>query len=741
MNELIVDSFAGGGGASSGIEQALSRSPDIAINHNPAAIAMHAANHPKTRHFTEDVFKVSPRSVTKGRPVGLLWASPDCRHFSRAKGSKPVAKRIRGLAWVVIKWAVEAAPRVIILENVREFQEWGPVVPRWKCLSCDWKGTEGQATLLRKRPRCPRCEAKIVIEELPRVPVPSWKEWRAKTKGHGGTRAEYQKLVASSGGGPVLVPCPERKGLTFKKFTGRLRNLGYTVDYKVLNAADYGAPTHRRRLFLVARNDGLPIEWPAPTHGDPKKIGERDLFSGPLKPWRTAAECIDWSIPCPSIFSRKKPLADKTLRRIALGVKRYVLDNPKPFLVVCNHGGDEFRGQGVDAPLPTVTAARDAHGVVIPHLTKFRTGSVGSGIDEPMPTVTANSFVKRPGGCAPIGVVEATITPFVAGVGGRAGETPPTRADAPVGTITAKNDRVLVAPVLTPFIAPQYTQSGACPADAPLPTVMAGGMGKQVLITPTLIQTGYGEREGQSPRCLDIETPLGTLVGTSKHALIVPVLAHLANGDFADGSGGKRCGSIESPLGTVHSGGKNFALVSAFFAKHYGGVVGQKADQPIGTVTAVDHHSLVAANLVHLNHGEKTWNAADEPLRTVTSSPHAALVYSFMVKYFGVGVGQAVDEPLHTITGKDRFGLITVEVNGEPYVIADIGMRMLRPRELANAQGFPKSYILAGTATNQVERIGNSVCPDVAAAVVAANYVERTVPVAKVKRKAKVRAC
>jgi DNA (cytosine-5)-methyltransferase 1 len=319
-NELIIDSFAGGGGASTGIEQALGRSPDVAINHNPAAITMHEANHPKTRHYAEDVFKVSPSVVTRGKPVGLLWASPDCKHFSRAKGSKPVSKNIRGLAWVVVKWAVECSPRVIILENVREFQDWGPLLPRWAC-SCGWKGTEAQATLARRgKPKCPRCDGKAVITE-------------------------------------EMVPDPDRKGLTFRKFTGRLRNLGYDVKWKVLNAADFGAPTHRKRLFLIARRDGVPIVWPEPTHGDPKKIGEPSLFA-PLLPWRTAAECIDWNLPVRSIFDREKPLAEKTLKRIAAGIKRYVIEAKKPFIVTVNHGGEHFRGRGADEPMPTITSSR-----------------------------------------------------------------------------------------------------------------------------------------------------------------------------------------------------------------------------------------------------------------------------------------------------------------------------------------------------------------------------------------------
>ncbi|HWB00984.1 MAG TPA: DNA cytosine methyltransferase, partial [Pirellulales bacterium] len=355
-NEIIVDSFAGGGGASLGILQALGRGPDVAINHDPGAIAMHAANHPETLHLSEDVWRVSPQSVLRickrrGRwqlppegwrewpatkRVGLLWASPDCKHFSRAKGSKPVNKNIRSLAWVVCKWAAEVRPRVNILENVREFAEWGPVVPAWRCGACNWRGTEGQAVLARTRRRCPRCES--------------------------------LKLARTD----ELIPDPDRKGLTFRRWVGRLKNLGYRVEWKNLNAADYGAPTHRRRLFLVARADGAPIVWPEPTHGDPKKLDALPLFDR-LQPWRTAAECIDWSLPCPSIFDRKRPLAEATMRRIAMGIKRYVLETAEPFIVGVGGRMGQTPASSVDEPSNTVTAKND-RGIVVPVLASLAHG-------------------------------------------------------------------------------------------------------------------------------------------------------------------------------------------------------------------------------------------------------------------------------------------------------------------------------------------------------------------------------
>jgi DNA (cytosine-5)-methyltransferase 1 len=583
MDELIIDSFAGGGGASLGITWALGRHPDVAINHDAAAITMHKANHPTTTHYTEDVWKLSPRQVTGGKPVGLLWASPDCKHFSRAKGAKPVEKKIRSLAWVVVRWAVESKPRLIMLENVREFEEWGPLVPRWVCRNCSWKGTEGQATLERQRRTCPHCDSLALTKTA------------------------------------ELMPDPDRKGLTFKRFTGRLRNLGYEIQWRVLNAADYGAPTHRRRLFLIARRDGGQIVWPTPTHGDPKRAEVHGLL-----PWRMAAQCIDWTLPCPSIFDRKKPLVAATLRRIAHGIKRYVLDNPRPFIVDmplgtvtmqgnrfnlvtpymvrCNHGGEHFRGQSVEQSMCTLTASRDAHAVITPVLSKYH----GQKVDE--------DRCQSPG--------------------------------APIKTLDTQN--------------------------------------RYGVIAPTLIQTSYGERPGQAPRQLNLFAPLGTVV----------------------------------------AGGTKHAMVAAYLAKHFGGVVGVPVDTPLPTTPARGtQNQVVTANLVHLNHGEKQWAAVDEPLRAIVAGGnHAFLVYSFLVKYFGTAIGQAVDEPLHTITEKDRFGVVTVEIDGMTYVMVDIGMRMLTPRELARCQGFPDSYLLTGSNTNQVAKIGNSVSPQPAMALVKENF-------------------
>jgi DNA (cytosine-5)-methyltransferase 1 len=528
FDELIVDNFAGGGGASLGIERAAGRAVDLAVNHDRAAIEMHTANHPHTRHFCEDVWKVKPREATGGRPVGLAWFSPDCKHFSRAKGAKPVEKKIRGLAWVAVKWAKAVRPRVIILENVREFEDWGPLVH-------------------------------LIIDGKPQL---------------------------TRNGDPVMVPDKGRKGLTFKRFVGSFRSLGYHVEWRNLNAADYGAPTHRRRLFLIARCDGKPIRWPAHTHGKGRK------------PYRTAAECIDWSLPCPSIFDRKKPLAEKTMRRIAMGIKRYVLENPKPFIVPLTHKG-ERRTHGMDEPMPTVTGANR--------------GELG-------------------------------------------------------------------------------------------------------LVAPYLVRPGHS---GEEFRGQTLERPLGTQHACNEFALTTPYLVEVQNGSSINGT---RAADRPAHTITANPKGGGVALVSAFLAKHFGGVVGHGIDRPASTVTAVDHHALAVAHLSKF-YGTSTGSDPREPAPTVTGQGlHIAEVRAFLLKYYGTDQDPRLDEPLHTLTSKDRFGLVTVE--GVDYQIVDIGMRMLTPRELARAQGFPDDYILTGTKTNQVARIGNSVCPVMSEVLVRANLME-----------------
>ena len=420
MREIIVDNFAGGGGASTGIEMAIGRSVDIAINHDPNAVAMHTTNHPDTLHYCESVFDVNPQLATAGRPVGLAWFSPDCRHFSKAKGSKPVEKEIRGLAWIVIRWALAVRPRVMMLENVEEFKTWGPLI-----VSADG----GQ------RPDPERA---------------------------GETFEAFCGMLSGGipAGHPALVECCEFLGIAADGMQAQqlVAGLGYAVDYRELRACDFGAPTIRKRFFMVMRCDGVPVTWPEVTHADPKSPA---VQAGKLAPWRTAAECIDWSIAALSIFGRKKPLAENTLKRIARGIQRFVLDNPTPFIVKCNHtstrsGYDCFRGQSLNEPLQTITK-KHGYAIAVPHLTKFRTGATGQEVTEPVPTITAGTS-KRPGGNGhALGMVEAALTPFV----GR-----------------------------------QFGASVGHRADEPSATITAGGGGKSQLVMPTLIQMGYGERPG-----------------------------------------------------------------------------------------------------------------------------------------------------------------------------------------------------------------------------------------------------
>lgn len=350
MREIIVDNFAGGGGASTGIELATGRSVDIAINHDENAVAMHTTNHPDTLHYCESVFDVNPMAATAGRPVGLAWFSPDCRHFSKAKGAKPVEKSIRGLAWIVIRWALAVRPRVMMLENVEEFKTWGP--------------------LLREMPFISWAERHL--SDFIGPPIPT--EQRPDPERAGET---FEALCGMLSGGipaghPALAECCEFLGIAAdgEQAQQLVAGLGYSVDHRELRACDFGAPTIRKRFFMVMRCDGVPVSWPEQTHGDPKSPA---VQSGKLKAWRTAAECIDWSIPAPSIFDRKKPLAENTLRRIARGIQRFVIDNASPFIVKCNHTTtkgkyDCFRGQALGEPLQTITKTH-GYAIAVPHLT------------------------------------------------------------------------------------------------------------------------------------------------------------------------------------------------------------------------------------------------------------------------------------------------------------------------------------------------------------------------------------
>jgi len=632
---MIIDSFAGGGGASTGIELALGRSPDVAINHSEAALALHAVNHPETLHLNSNIWDVEPRSVTQGRPVGLLWASPDCKHFSKAKGGAVRDRNIRDLAWVVVKWAEEVKPDVILMENVEEFQTWGPL------------GEDGQ-------------------------------------------------------------PIKEFAGLTFIDWLTRLKRAGYKVQHRELRACDFGAPTIRKRWFLVARRDGLPIVWPKPTHGDPKSS---EVRKGKLLPWRSAAECIDWSLPCPSVFDTSaevmqrhglraiRPLKPNTMARIARGIARYVIGAEMPFLVNLTHGA---RCEDLAEPIRTITGAhRGEKALIVPSITRFNGGATGQDLRDPMATVTANSWIKKPGGAAPLGLISPYLASIAHGYSGGRREYP---LAEPLGTVTVGGiQHAVIAPHLMtmrnsakPFngagepahtitaggagltlVAPVLSQlygSGGGNGDLqrPHPTVTAEGQ-HSTLIAASMVQTGYGERKGQMPRALDIGKPLGTIVaGAAKHS---PIAAFLAQ----------------------HNGGPRM-----------GGHTGHDPREPISTIAGTGSQQMpVTATLEAPPFNEE----------------HAAKA-------------RAVADLLRAHDLWDSREFVTLAIDGREFVIVDIGMRMLTPRELFRAQGFPEDYVIEGvwegTETAdpifrpfpkdvQVSCCGNSVCPPLAEALVRAN--------------------
>lgn len=508
--ELTFDFFAGGGGASLGFEMA-GVHVDVAINHSPSAIAMHSANHRHTKHYVEDVHLVDPHAATCGRPVGAAWFSPDCTHFSQCLGGKPRDKNVRSLADVVVTWARVVRPRIIFLENVAEFETWGPL------------DDEG-------------------------------------------------------------YPIVDLAGTDFRRWWAELEALGYRGERRLLKGMDYGAPTSRERLFAVFRCDGEPIVFPEPTHG-PGRL-----------PYLTAADCIDFSLPCPSIFMSReearaftkatgircnRPLVENTLRRIATGVRRHVIDEADPFIIPVTHPNDQ-RVHSIREPFRTVTAAN---------------------------------------------------------------------------------------------------------------------RGELAYIAPTLIQTGYGERPGQEPRALDIRKPIGVQVaGGAKHAVVAPFL-ELA---YSERDGG-------------WNGGRDIR-------------------RPFASVTTKDHHRLIASFGVKLRGTSpahlrsSTFDLGNQVPTITTSGTHLLEVRAFLDKYYGTGVANDVRKPFDTMTTHDRFALVAVA--GCEYAISDIGQRMIIAREQFRAQGFPDSYVIDPvhngkplTKTDQSECAGNSVNPQIAAALVRANYV------------------
>jgi DNA (cytosine-5)-methyltransferase 1 len=651
--ELVVVGFAGGGGSCTGIAAALGRAPDIAINHDAWALAVHAANHPATLHLSKNIWQVDPHEAVRNRSVGLAWFSPDCKHFSKAKGGRPVKRSIRDLAWVVVLWAKRARPRVIMLENVEEFRDWGPV------------SADGQ-------------------------------------------------------------PDKARKGETFARWVGELQRLGYRVEWRELVACDYGAPTTRKRLYLIARRDGRPIVWPAPTHGrstDPEVIARRK------RPWRTAAEIIDWSLPCPSIFATSgeikrdlgiranRPLAEATMARIAKGVWRYVLTAARPFIVPVTHAGD-VRVHGIGEPVRTVTSAhRGELAVVAPFTACGQQGGCSRAADAPHRTITASPKDTN-----------AVVAPIIV----RTDQTSnvPTRrgvhtADEPARTIATAGGLAVVAPYLK-WSDRLHDDEGHPVTDDDAEhgsdvEVEHGFTSERQDLQGDERVAGRDEGHSQVER-------VHATSSCRFQENVGRVAAFLAqhNTDMVGHQ-------AEAPLSTIVGKGCTQGLVAAHLQRQFGASVGAPCDEPAPTITAggAGKTAIAAAHIVNLHGADRRDRAADEPCPTVSAGGnHVAEVRAFLMRYYGEG-GQWSDcrAPSPTDTTKARMGIVTVA--GCDWQIVDIGMRMLSPRERFDAQGFPPDYIIDAelggrriTGESQGRLVGNSVCPPVAEALVAANCAD-----------------
>ncbi|HDR2363326.1 TPA: DNA cytosine methyltransferase [Enterobacter asburiae] len=584
MREIIVDNFAGGGGASTGIELAIGRSVDIAINHDENAVAMHTTNHPDTLHYCESVFDVDPVAATAGRQVGLAWFSPDCRHFSKAKGSKPVEKEIRGLAWIVIRWALAVRPRVMMLENVEEFKTWGPL---------------------------------IASDDGGQRPDPA----RA-----GETFEAFCGMLSGGipAGHPALLECCEFLGIDADGVQAQqlVAGLGYAVDHRELRACDFGAPTIRKRFFMVMRCDGVPVTWPVPTHGDPKTPA---VQGGKLAPWRTAAECIDWSIPAQSIFDRKKPLAENTLKRIARGIQRFVIDSASPFIVKCNHTTtkgkyDCFRGQALAEPLQTITKTH-GYAIAVP-----------------------------------------TVTPFLAGNGGSEYQAKPRPMDKPMHTILKESRACVVAPV----IARQFGASIGHRADEPSATITAGGGGKSQLVSTTLIQMGYGERPGQEPRVPGLHKPLGTVVaGGGKFGLVAANLVKHFGGNY-QGAGV----ALDEPAHTVTTTDHHGLVTSHLVLLRGTCRDGRVVDAPAPGLTAGGLHvGNVETSLATEGYDEQRAAQALTFLQQYCGADSDGLVTVDGVVYRIVDIGMRMLQPaeLYRAQGFPEWYIIDQDYRGVKY--------------------------------------------------------------------------
>lgn len=728
-DEIIVDLFAGGGGMSSAIESALGRHVDIAINHDMDAISMHMANHPQTHHYCADVFEVCPREATNGRPVGHLHGSPDCTHFSQAVGGQPRDKAIRSLGWVIPRWAGQVKPRSISMENVKQMRQWGPLIAK----------------------RCKQTGRVMKLDGTVAAP---------------GERVPVQEQF--------LIPDPKHTGRTWRRFLRVLREQGYQVEHRTMVAADYGAATTRERLYLFARRDGLPIVWPEPTHHEKPAPGQ--------KRWRPAADHIDFSDLGQSIFERKKPLADATMRRIAKGMKKFVIDSADPFIVELANWSNPSGARSSKVPLSAITAWPKGGRMALasPALVPL-THQGGDRVYDParpIPTITAANRGE-------IALASAVIVPNTTG-------NPPKRADTPAPTITTAGNQLLAAATLVQAAygdgqpgRAQRWGSGLRDIEQPLNTITASGCGGQALAAATLVQMGYGERTGQQPRALNIEKPLGTVVaGGGKHGLASAMMVKFKGDSIGHAltepapvitAGGKS----KRPAGAAHALGMASAIIVGAGGPSYSAKP-VAIDQPLGTILKENHRHLATAYMMQANGGfnETVGRSLDEPATTITttgsqqqlvsahlatlrrncigremSEPmptatagaehHALVSYelsnedeagalrvaAFLISYYGTGDGASgLDQPMPTATTRDRLALVTVWIKGEPWVIVDIKLRMLKPPELYGCQSFPPDYIIDHghdgrqfSKSAQVRMVGNSVPRKPAEALIKAN--------------------
>lgn len=625
---------------------ALGRPVTVAINHDPAAILMHKTNHPYTQHLQDSVWNIDPVEICGGRPVGLAWFSPDCKHFSKAKGAALVDKNIRGLAWIVLKWAGTVRPRVIMLENVEEFKTWGPV-----------------------------------------------------RKGK---------------------PIKSKSGQTFKKWKNQLLELGYKIEYRELVAADYGAPTTRKRFVLIARCDGKPIVWPKRTHAP---IGSDEVKSGKCKPWVSAAEIINWSLPCPSIFKNSeqikeeyglkalRPLKPNTLRRIARGIDKFVIKTQKPFIVQVNHSGAD-RFATLDKPLGALTSK---HGY---------------------------------------GIIDPIVTPYAMN---HKFENAPADIRNPLSTITAVNGHEIVEPILSPLTMHNHTNASGTHIKDPVNTITS--VGAQMLITPHLSKY-FGGVIGEN-----LKNPMPTVTAIDHNATVVP---NLIQYHTEQSNNENRAYGFEKPLKTVDSSSR-YGIAAAHLTQYFKGDHYHGPEQPLHTVTTEIREGVTLGYLSEYYGNAKNGIDVNMPLRTITSKDREGVTLAHITEFKSHDIGQSVNKPLRTVTTSiGEFGavytrlekinsctqlkywpqirellnvycdywiaedeILVLTINGTDYFISDIGLRMLTPKELYKAQGFPVDYIIekdytgkAYPKSHQVALCGNAVCPPMAKALVSANLPE-----------------